>query len=243
MLYFNCGRLHINAFYFFEKRDFFDMEGLAELFSIACKVIDNVKTLFQTNNPAGSCPLYVHRTMTLAAFTVLRISKSPVAPYLDLKSGEKSYFSTIVFLRRSSLENDDLYARGAMILTQLWTSAKVFKKPDGTVDSLSLRIRSRLSMSVVFDCFWWWREEFDGKPSPFQDLENSTAKGNARIPDHNRVLMYILKTRTLNQLTQPQKINEQSPSSLNPINRFSPLLKDDSRITTGQQALTFQLLA
>lgn len=24
-------------------------------------------------------------------------------------------------------------------------------------------------MSIVFDCFWWWREEFAAQPSPYRD--------------------------------------------------------------------------
>jgi transcriptional regulatory protein LEU3 len=120
--------------------------------------------------------------MILAGFTILKISKCPIAPFLGQKDGERPYFATIVFLRKSSLENDDLYARGAMILTQLRTSHRIFKAADGTTNSLSLRIRTRLAMSVVFDCFWWWREEFQGKPSPFRGLEDHSGKGNSYIP-------------------------------------------------------------
>ena len=107
--------------------------------------------------------------MILAAFIILKISRSYLAGRVDLRSGEKAYFTTIVALRESSLQNDDLYARGAMILTQLWTSTRVFRRPDGVVEGLFLRIRTRLSMGVVFDCFWWWREEFQGKTSPYTD--------------------------------------------------------------------------
>ena len=116
--------------------------------------------------------------MILAAFIILKISRSYLAGKVDLRSGEKAYFMAIVSLRESSLQNDDLYARGAMILTQLWTSTRVFRRPNGIVDGLSLRIRTRLSMSVVFDCFWWWREEFQGKPSPYNDSRTQQARGN-----------------------------------------------------------------
>ena len=113
--------------------------------------------------------------MTLAAFIILKVSRSCLAGRVDLRTGEKAYFTTIVSLRESSLENDDIYARGSMILKQLWTSTQVFRGPDGVVDGLSLRIRTRLSMSVVFDCFWWWREEFQGKISPYNNTETQHA--------------------------------------------------------------------
>ena len=37
-------------------------------------------------------------------------------------------------------------------------------------------------MSIVYDCFWYWREEFGGEPSPFHP-ENGTAIVKAR-PSH-----------------------------------------------------------
>ena len=116
--------------------------------------------------------------MILAAFIILKISRSYLAGRVDLGSGEKAYFAAIVSLREFSLQNDDLYARGAMILTQLWTSSRVFRRPDGVIDALTLRIRTRLSMSVVFDCFWWWREEFQGKTSPYNDAGTQQGRGN-----------------------------------------------------------------
>ncbi len=155
------------------------MEGLTELFSIARMVIDNVMALDQTQICAVSSTAYIHRSVILSAFTILKISKSLLKPYLDLESGKKSYFFAIALLRMNSLENDDLSAMGAMILTQLWTSSKIFRRANGAMSSLRLSVRSRMTMSVVFDCFWWWREEFGGRPSPFRDEEDYTAKGDA----------------------------------------------------------------
>ena len=28
-------------------------------------------------------------------------------------------------------------------------------------------------MSVIFDCFWWWRAEFGGQSNPYPDQEDS----------------------------------------------------------------------
>lgn len=60
-----------------------------------------------------------------------------------------------------SLQNDDLPARNGAVLTQLWNSSRVFKKPNGT-EAVGLRIRSRLYVSVALDGVVWWREEFGG---------------------------------------------------------------------------------
>ena len=115
------------------------------------------------------CPQFIEKAVTLAAISILKIHRSELAPFVNLHAGEKAYFSAILFCRGSSLENDDLGARGVSILSQLWTSQNIFKRLDGRVESLVTRIRSRLSMSVVFDCFWWWREEFTGQISPYRD--------------------------------------------------------------------------
>ena len=110
----------------------------------------------------------------LAALSIFKIYRSKLGPFVDLSAGEKAYFSAIRFSRQASLENDDLEARGVSILSQLWTSQVVFQRSNGQVDSLGTRIRTRLSMSVVFDCFWWWKEEFAGQSSPYNEDAQGT---------------------------------------------------------------------
>ena len=31
-------------------------------------------------------------------------------------------------------------------------------------------------MSIAFDSFWWWREEFDGRPNPYQPSAGTVTK-------------------------------------------------------------------
>ena len=168
ILHLNSGRLYVNSFLFFTANETqaLDHDGLVELYAIAYKVIMGTKSSYHGKS---SCPDYGYRTMLLAAFIILKLSRSSLADRVDLRAGEKAYFATILALRESSLENDDLCARGAMVLAQLWTSTRVFRRPDGVVDGLTLRVRSRLSMGIVFDCFWWWREEFQGKLNPYKN--------------------------------------------------------------------------
>jgi hypothetical protein len=60
-----------------------------------------------------------------------------------------------------------------MILAQLWTSKGIFRESDGTNDSLLLRCRNRLGMSLIFDCFRWWRQTFAGLPDPYEENEGT----------------------------------------------------------------------
>ena len=164
-LHLDCGRLHVGAFHFYVDKQAIDHDGLVELFDLATKVIIGTNATYQYK---PSRPDYISTATLLAACVILRISRSCLASRVDLHAGEKAYFEAIVALRESSLENNDLSARGAMVLAQLWTSTRVFCRDDGVVDGLSVDIRTRLSMGIVFDCFWWWREEFQGKTNPYQ---------------------------------------------------------------------------
>lgn len=159
--------MHVQAFYFFADSRKQNLVGLTKLFAVACLLIDSVVGLDLADQMAVST-FYLSRTLLLAAFTILKISRSEqLAAFLDLDRGEAAYFAIINMFKGMSLENDDLASRSATILAQLWRSQKIFRRPDGTLDGLSLRIRSRLAMSVIFDCLWWWREEFAGVKNPF----------------------------------------------------------------------------
>ncbi|KAB5560325.1 hypothetical protein GE09DRAFT_962033 [Coniochaeta sp. 2T2.1] len=164
-----CCRIHILAFYFLDHVTSQHEQGLVQLYTTACNFLEDATNQHLTTRLAELCTMFVERTVMLAALSVFKIYRSNLAPYIDVNAGEKAFFSAIRFCRQASLENDDLGARGVSILSQLWTSQNVFRRPNGQVDSLGTRIRTRLSMSVVFDCFWWWREEFAGQSSPYSE--------------------------------------------------------------------------
>lgn len=202
-LYAWCGRLHLLAYYFFERPDSPNRVGMMRLYAAACGFIDAMAAEDHhhhdshkspaspppphptTTTPSHhhhhlieTCPAFLDRSVPLAAFAILKIMRSPaLAQHVDLEQGERAYFAAILLSRRGSLQNDDLSARAVSILSQLWASRRIFRRADGTTQSLGTRIRSRLSMSVVFDCFWWWREEFGGQTSPYaQEPSQTTPK-------------------------------------------------------------------
>jgi hypothetical protein len=117
--------------------------------------------------------------MTLTGFIILKLVRSEFAQHLDLVAGERAYFQAVQFCKNMSLQQGDLSARAAAIMTNLWSSTKVFKKRDGSVESLGLRLRTRLSMSVSFDMFWYWREEFGNMLNPYSEDRGSTGDDNS----------------------------------------------------------------
>src|SRR5215469_6832581 len=174
------------AFYFFEPTPSLNMEGLVRLWGVALQLIDIIMELDRKMSLISYWPSLIERTMALTAITILRLSRSSMAPHLDLEAGEKAYFSAIKAFEKASLQPDDLRSRAVKILSQLWTNQDVFKYPDGHIDSLRTRIRSRLSMSIVFDCFLWFKDTALDHFNPFQhekNAEGSTAEEENNGPD------------------------------------------------------------
>ncbi|KAH8121896.1 hypothetical protein FP744_10002943 [Trichoderma asperellum] len=169
-IYYQCYRLYLLAYHFLVDAAFRKREGFISLYAVACNLANMVcQRSEEEENIAKIAPAFIQKTIVLAACTILKIHRSDLAPHLDLEAGEQAYFASIVFAREGSIQNNDLSARGATIFSQLWNSQNIFKGKDGKVDSLSSRISSRLSTSIVFDCLWWWRQEFGGSGNPYEN--------------------------------------------------------------------------
>ncbi|KAL7947515.1 hypothetical protein V8C42DRAFT_318000 [Trichoderma barbatum] len=181
-IYFYCFRLHLLSYHFFIHPESRKLEAFISLYAIARSFINTACQPSSTKGAtAKNAPVFVQKSIMLASFIILKISRSELAQHLDLAAGEQSYFAAIVFAREASLQNNDLSARGASILGQLWNSQSIFKDKHGIIDSLSSRISSRLSMSILFDCLWWWRQEFGGLGNPYerrQQIQPEPSIGN-----------------------------------------------------------------
>ncbi len=167
--------------------------NLINLYADACILIELAAQLDQEQEICEYGSTNTNITWNLAACIILRVGKSHVRGSLDVRRGQKCYFSTINLNKKQSVRSDDIASRATIILSQLWTSKTVIKQPDGTPDSLWLRCRNRLGWSIVFDCFWLWRQEFDGRPNPYDALEDektSTRGGSAVLtsPDNDGMM-------------------------------------------------------
>ena len=155
------------AFHFFAHPMSPDAEGLSRFFSLCVATINTASSMTQTVNLPSVAQSFVDRTICLAGFTILRLVRSPLAAHLDLAVGEQAFFQAVQFLKNISLQPGDIGMRTAMIMHDLWNSNKVFRRKDGRIESLGLRLRTRLSMSVSYDMFWYWREEFGNMQNPY----------------------------------------------------------------------------
>ena len=77
---------------------------------------------------------------------------------------------TIWAIRSISVTTNDLPSRLAEVLAQLWKGSAAGQSPrnqgfECNVEdsSLQLKVKCRMSMSLVYDSVWRWREEFQAQ--------------------------------------------------------------------------------
>jgi hypothetical protein len=99
-----------------------------------------------------------------AGFTLLKLLNSFFANHIDFEHGRSLFNRTIWAIRKISVRTNDLPSRLAEVLAQLWkgSGASSRRMPSGNAtsdNSLQLKVKCRMSMSLVFDSVWRWREE------------------------------------------------------------------------------------
>lgn len=107
------------------------------------------------------CPNYVFQMILAAGFSVLRLSTSPLVEYIDALAAKRLFNSSIAAVRNISITNNDLPGRLAEVLAQLKARRnRSSRELRANWNSLQLKVRSRLSMSITFDSLWEWRRGF-----------------------------------------------------------------------------------
>jgi len=164
-LYLHIARLQLRIYYLRCPEDEMFALNLTKIYTTAIQVIEMTGKLDSEINLASFCPHHIYRMSALAASVLLRILKTRSSTYIwDQQAGRASYFQEISLLRKMSVHNNDMPGRMAGIFAQLWTSEKVFKRKGDGIASPEVRIQSRLSMSLLHDTMWWWREEYGDQP-------------------------------------------------------------------------------
>ena len=137
---------------------------IVQLAEIAVALIDKVCDLEKRFSISLACPDSIFQGIQLAACTLMKLLKTyPSKTGLLERNMTNALFSAINIVKSISVMNNDVPAKVAQILSQLWSHPKVYQNADGNY-VFSLQIRNRLSMNVVFDCLHWWRKLFLGPP-------------------------------------------------------------------------------
>ena len=142
-----CVRLHICVTCLSFVNEQINRVRLIELYGIAIGMVEMFSSLDASMDFALFSTYYFARSLGLAAFVILKLTRCTWNLLIDRERGERCYFSAIRLLRRRSSDSPDLDSKLAMILTELWSSRSVFRDSSGNVESLRVRVRSRLVSS------------------------------------------------------------------------------------------------
>jgi transcriptional regulatory protein LEU3 len=123
--------------------------GILQLYFISCSLIRLASQLDKSLEFGNYCTAVQSRAISLAAVCILRVHRSNMRTQINTDDGEEMFFEAIRISKKHSIQNNDLDARRAIILTQLWSSTRVFKFKDGSVDGLRLLLRGRLVSSNI----------------------------------------------------------------------------------------------
>lgn len=186
-LYMKAAALHLHLSAFFSHRDIpsyrTDMHALYQATVDLLETCLNLESDYSINLPSNYShglslshgTNYIFHIMLAAGFSLLKLMnhflpQNNLASQLD---GAGGLMTRVLWaLRNASVLENDLPERLSEVLSQVWTSGPK-REPISTnnseepSDELQLKVRCRMSMSVVFDSVWRWRKNFrDQRPPP-----------------------------------------------------------------------------
>lgn len=166
-LYLRAAHLHLRLSVFFDSPMSQDYNG--NLLNLWFSTLKFLECAFNLETPAGGVLLYatnyVLQMIIASGFTLLKLLNSFFAMHIDIVYGRNLFNRTIWAIRSISVTPNDLPSRLAEVLAQLWkgggAGSKTSRSDSSPLDSsLQLKVKCRMSMSLVYDSVWRWREEF-----------------------------------------------------------------------------------
>lgn len=182
-LYLRAAGLHFRLSAFFDSPDSPDYQShLFSLWQATCSFLGCVFDLSRTGN--GLLPYasnYVLQMIVAAGFALLKLLNSSFADKVKLAYGRELFQKAVQAIRTISVAVNDLPSRLAEVLAQMWRSGgsglrSGHGQGDWLENSLQLKTRCRMSMSLVYDSVWRWREEFQAKGQG--NLESKSSSRN-----------------------------------------------------------------
>ena len=166
-LYLKAANLHQHLSVFFDAPESNTYcEDLLALYTATQEYVEGCFTLETSlGSVIGYATNYILQMLVAAGFTLFKLLNSFFAKFIDLESGKRLFTKTITTIRTISVVSNDLPSRLGEVLAQMWrdggAGSKVSSPADGGFDnSLQLKTKARMSMSLIYDSLWRWREEF-----------------------------------------------------------------------------------
>lgn len=186
--YLAAARLHLHSFYLFDEPS---VDGYSDrivvLYQTAFSLIE--QCLEMDNQESGFfhyCPFFCYQVFVSAAFIILKVMMNGYfEKLLDIEAGKRLLDAAISSLRKMSVANNDLPGRLSDVIGFFCTLPDPRVISGDSVDDLRLRVRNRLSMSIVYDSLWEWRKHFQADGGDNETSEETQDK--LMIPNYARL--------------------------------------------------------
>ncbi|PGH04009.1 hypothetical protein AJ80_08593 [Polytolypa hystricis UAMH7299] len=181
-IYLRAAGLHLRLSAFFDNPTAKDYrQGLMALYVTTTEFLESALNLETSVGPVLTYSSnYIYQMVLAAGFTLLKLYKSFFSDSIDLDYTKVLFNKTIWALRSMSVASNDLPERLAEVLAQMWRMGGALDQKYQTGqpemdDTLQLKVRCRMSMSLVYDSVWRWREDFQSRGTNFESyLKNPT---------------------------------------------------------------------
>jgi hypothetical protein len=159
LIHLRAANLHLRYFVFLSQNA--RSEDLTNLFLATTSFLGRVLELETSpGNLLIHATNYILQMIVSAAFALMKLLKSSFARQIDIDHGKFLFNGAISSIRRISVVDNDRPVRLANVISQMWNAGS------SGDDALHLGIRSRMSMSHVYDTVWRWRRRFKQQKAP-----------------------------------------------------------------------------
>jgi hypothetical protein len=185
-LYLRAAGLHLRLSAFFDSTTSKDYpQDLLALYIATTDFLDAALNIEMQVGPVLIYATnYIFQMMLAAGFALLKLLNSFFSNHIDIDSAKTLFNKTIWAIRKISVTTNDLPDRLAEVLAQLWRNGggnqRTSAPTSGEMDSsLQLKVKCRMSMSLVYDSVWRWREDFQQKGRPLESEFSYRIRGFA----------------------------------------------------------------
>lgn len=158
-MHLQCAELHLRLYTLFAHPNSVGyVEHLLDLYR-CCEVHLSIVSPTNSNILTFSSN-YVFQITLACGFAVLKLSQSPITSHLDPVTSKKTFNLAVTVIRTISVSNNDLAGRLAEVLVQLKARQNPHQNATGC-ESVNIKVRGRMSMSVLWDSLLEWRQGFE----------------------------------------------------------------------------------
>ncbi|KAF2202482.1 hypothetical protein GQ43DRAFT_501582 [Delitschia confertaspora ATCC 74209] len=159
--YILAARYHLQSFYLFDEASSEAYtERILTLYFTACSLVQHSLHADRgTQTMLRYGPASLPQTFVSATFLILKVLKNNYfTSFLDTRSGINLLHASLSGIRATSVVENDCLGRIGDILAYMWTNPTPDLVCEPGKKGLQLRIRTRMSMSILWDLLWKFQE-------------------------------------------------------------------------------------